>query len=158
VSDALISPTATTCQDYDNHTAADLEELLYGTRAGVINSVSPGVFFLYDTVTVGACGTLTITESDGGSAWTHIIAPRTGQIILYDLNCNKLNVGDASFDAGGNVTITGVAPGDYILGIKYDPTTLKGQSPTPTTTTYTFVVSSCGGPTESADIEVNPKP
>jgi hypothetical protein len=156
-SDALIAPTATTCQDYNGGTATDLEELLYGTRGGAINSVSPGVFFLYDTVTVGACGTLTITESDG--LWTQIILARTGQVILYSTSCSKLNVGSVSINqATGQVTITGVDPGDYILGIKYDPTTLKGYTPPSASTLYTFGVSSCGGPTESADIEVNPKP
>jgi hypothetical protein len=158
--DTQISPTATTCQDYHSGTSADLNDLFYGTRGGVINSVSPGVFFLYDNITLTAsCSTITVTESDNSSPWTQVIVARQGQVILYDVNCNKLNVGDVTIDqATGLVTIANVPAGTYILGIKYDSTTLKGQSPDPTTATYTFAVSSACGSSGSDSINVIPKP
>jgi hypothetical protein len=156
--DTQIAPTATTCQDYTSHTAADLNELLYGsTKGGAINSVSPGVFFLYDGEHLTSTGTITVNESDG--PWTQVIVPRTGQVILYDLNCNKLNVGTVSINSvTGNVTITGVPAGDYILGIKYDPTTLKGYTPPSASTTYLFTVTAGGANSGSDSIAVNPKP
>ena len=40
----------------------------------------------------------------------------------------------------GTVTISNVPAGSYILGIKYDPTTLKGFTPPTVSTTYTFTV------------------
>jgi Dictyostelium (slime mold) repeat len=155
--DTQIAPTATTCSDYTSGTAADLTQLLYGTRGGVINSVSPGVMFLYDGEHLASTGTVTVTETDG--AWTQRILPRTGQVILYDLNCNKLNVGTVTIDqATGNVTITGVPAGDYILGIKYDTTTLKGQTPSPASETFTFQVTAGGVNSGSDSVTVIPKP
>ncbi len=158
-SDTQIAPTATTCSDYRDGTAADLNQLLYGLKGGEINSVSPGVFFLYDGITLtSSCSTISVTESDG--PWTQVIVPRTGQVVLYDaVTCNKVSVGSVTIDpATGNVTITGVDPGNYILGIKYDPTTLKGYTPPTASTTYSFAVSSACGASGSDSIDVNPKP
>jgi hypothetical protein len=158
--DTQIAPTATTCSDYKSGTADNLEALLYGTKGGVINSVSPGVFFLYDgeTVTV-ANSTITVTETDGPWLPAAPILARTGQVVLYDVNCNKLNVGTVSIAADGTVTITGVPIGTYILGIKYDSTTLKGYTPDGNpSTTYTFTVTVNAANSGSDSINVIPKP
>jgi hypothetical protein len=155
--DTQIAPTATTCQDYADGTAADLNELLYGLKGGEVNSVSPGVFFLYDGVHLdSACSIITVTQTDG--SWTARIGVTHFQVILYDLNCNKVD--PSTYDVSvvnGDITITGVEAGDYILGIKYDPTTLKGYTPPDPSATYTFAVNACG-PSGSDSINVNPKP
>ncbi|HKY27065.1 MAG TPA: hypothetical protein VJM12_03880 [Pyrinomonadaceae bacterium] len=155
-----IAPTATSCQDYVNGTAADLEELLYGLKGGVINSISPGVLFLYDTFHLdAACSTVTVIQTDG--PWEpQFIGVHQSQVVLYNTACGKLNVGTVSINAFGDVTITGVPPGDYVLGIKYDPTTLKGFSPPggSPSATFSFAVATCGTGSGSDSIDVNPKP
>ena len=157
--DTQIAPTATTCQDYVSGTAADLEELLYGLKGGKINSISPGVLFLYDTVTLDAtCSTITVTQTDG--PWEpEFLGVHQGQVVVYSPSCTKLNVGTVSINAFGDVTITGLPPGDYVIGIKYDPTTLKGFSPGgDPSATFTFTVDACGTGSGSDSIDVNPKP
>jgi hypothetical protein len=59
---------------------------------------------------------------------------------------------------GSVVTIANVPAGDYILGIKYDPTTLKGYSPPDPTATFTFSVVAGGVGSGSDSVDVKPKP
>lgn len=155
--DTQIAPTATTCSDYTSGTAADLTELLYGTKGGAINSVSPGVLFLYDGIHLGSTGNIVVTQSDG--SWTRLLGVHQTQVVLYSLSCTKLNVGTVSISADGSiVTISGVPAGDYVLGIKYDPTTLKGYSPPTANATFSFSVVAGGVGSGSDSVDVKPKP
>ena len=156
VIDTQIAPTATTCLDYTSGTAADLNELLYGLKGGVINNISPGVLFLYDTIHLASTGTIFVDQTDG--SWTQFLSVHSGQVILYSLSCSKLNVGTTSISASGDVTITGVPAGDYVLGIKYDPNALKGYAPPTPIATFTFTVTAGGAPSGSDSIDVKPKP
>jgi hypothetical protein len=151
-----IAPTGTTCQQYTTNTSANLTDILYTLKGQNINSVSPGVFFLYDGVHLSSTGTITVTESDG--SWTRIIGVNQTQVILYDLSCNVQHVGAVTVFPNGNVTITGVPAGDYILSVKYDPNTLVGYNPPTASTTYNFAVSAGGIPSGSAGVLVRKKP
>jgi hypothetical protein len=134
-----------------------LTELLYGTNGGAINSISPGVLFLYDGVHLGSTGDIVVTQTDG--SWTRLLGVHQAQVVLYSLTCTKLNVGTVSITADGSVvTISGVPAGDYILGIKYDPTTLKGYSPPTANATFTLTVVAGGVGSGSDSIDVKPKP
>src|SRR5688572_4094301 len=159
-SDTQLAPTATTCSDFRDGTAADLEELLYGLKGGAINSVSPGVLFLYDGVSVTTNNsTITVTQSDG--PWEpQFLGVHQGQIVLYNaLSCSRVNFGTVTVSSTGDVTITGVPIGEYILGIKYDPTTLKGFAPGGNpSATFTFAVFVNAGSSGSDSVDVNPKP
>ena len=155
--DTQIAPTATTCSDFANGTAADLTELFYGTKGGVINSVSPGVLFLYDGIHLDATGDIVVTQSDG--TWTRLLGVHQSQVVLYNTSCTKLNVGTVTISSDGSVvTIANVPAGDYILGIKYDPTTLKGFSPPDPTATFSFSVVAGGVGSGSDSVDVKPKP
>ena len=136
-----------------------MNELLYGTKNGAINSISPGVLFVYDGVSVTvANSTIHVEQNDG--AWNpRFIAVHQGQVVLYNaLTCNRVNVGSVSVNAFGDVTITGVPIGEYILGIKYDPTTLKGFVPPTVSATYSFAVTVNAGSSGGDSIDVNPEP
>jgi len=155
--DTQIAPTATTCSDFANGTAANLTELFYGTKGGEINSVSPGVLFLYDGIHLDATGNIVVTQSDG--TWTRLLGVHQSQVVLYSQDCTKLNVGTVTISSDGSVvTIANVPAGDYILGIKYDPTTLKGYSPPDPTATFTFSVVAGGVNSGSDSVDVKPKP
>jgi len=139
-----IAPTGTTCQQYRDNQSGTLGSVLYTLTKGnpatqVINSISPGVFFLYDGVEVSSSGSsITVTQSND-SGWTRSIGVQQDQIILYNLNCVKVQ-GVRVSSTSGNVTISGVPAGSYILSVKYDPGTLSGFHPPTQSATYSFQV------------------
>lgn len=159
---AQILPTATTCADYLAGASSLLYEN-YTVKSGQINSVAPGVFFYYNKITVtSAPYTFTLTQSNtsGSMNWKPIPVQTLGQIVLFNADtCTKSRAqGTTTYDTGtGTVSLTVNAPGTYVVGIKYDPTALKGTpvtSPYPTVV-YTFIdLPGSTGPS----ITVRPKP
>ena len=117
--------------------------------------MSPGVFFLYDGLHLATSGTITVTESDG--SWTQAIPVNQLQVILYDLNCTVQHVGTLTVAPSGNVTITNVPAGNYILSVKYDPTALGGYHPPTPSSTYTFTTQANGLASGSAGVLVTSK-
>jgi hypothetical protein len=133
-----------------------LYQLTKGKPASqTINAISPGVFFLYDGLNLATSGTITVTEAMG--SWTRAIQVNQLQVILYDLNCTVQHVGTLSIAASGNVTITNVPAGSYIMSVKYDPTTLSGYHPPTTSSTYTFTTKANGLASGSAGVLVTNK-
>jgi hypothetical protein len=156
-SDPQIAPTGTTCQQYRDNQSATFSPVLYTLTKGnpasqVINSVSPGVFFLYDGVALATSGTITVTETDG--SWTRAIVVNQLQVILYNLSCTTLHVGTLAVGANGSVTITNVPAGNYILSVKYDPNSLNGYHPPTPSTTYNFAVQANGLASGSGSVTV----
>jgi hypothetical protein len=133
ITDGQILPTGTTCQGYDAGTTP-LGTVLYTVSKGKINSVAPGVFFYYGTITGTAGDTFTITQTDNGSS--PFIPVQHGQVLLYDANC-KLLKWSPDTDASGVVTGTLPGTGTFILSVKYSAAALKGVSD-PGTVTYTI--------------------
>jgi hypothetical protein len=121
----------------------------------VINAVSAGVFSLYDGLKLAANGTITVSENTG--SWLRAIAVNQVQVILYDLSCNTLHVGTLSVASNGNVTITNVPAGNYILSVKYDANGLSGYAPPTASSTYTFAVQANGLNSGSTGIPVKKK-
>ncbi len=137
-----IAPTQTTCPQYLNDTAATLNDLLYTTKGNHINAVSPGVFFYYTTVTGEAGDTVTINEKNDGTPPEPPIGIQKSQVVLYSPDCSKLAWTSLTVNPDGSAT--GVLPssGDFIIGVKYDSSSLKGDPiPIPTSITYTFGVN-----------------
>lgn len=136
-----ILPTGTTCQQYDDADPTQppaLGTVLYTlTTKGnpKINSVSPGVFFYYGTISGTEDQTFTITQSDNGN--TPFIPVQHGQVILYDTNCNVLKWTPDS-DENGVVTGTLPSTGTFIISVKYSASALKGQPDPGGTVTYTI--------------------
>jgi hypothetical protein len=135
ISGGQILPTGTTCQAY-HAGATSLDKVQYTlTKSGTINSVSPGVFFYYGTITGTAGQTFTITQSNNAGA--PFIPVQHGQVILYDTNCNVLKW-KADSDANGVVTGTLPSTGTFIISVKYSPADLKGRTLPQPTVTYTI--------------------
>jgi uncharacterized repeat protein (TIGR01451 family) len=159
-----ITPTATTCDQFAAGTAPDLNDLFYNVQRNKINSVSPGVLFYYSKITApSAAFTITVGQSNDKS-WKPM-GVQNGQAILYNANCTKSSAqGKTTTGNGTTVTIavSGATPGaTYIIGIKYNPGDLVGQSvstPFPTAT-YSFITAlNANTILQSADtIKVNPK-
>jgi hypothetical protein len=123
----VIAPTGTTCQQYRDNTALTLDKVVYTTKGNLINSVSPGVFFFYTKVTDGAAGdSVDITETNDSSYSP--IPVQQGQIFLYDATtCTKLKWNGTS---GTDGSVIGNLPsdGDFIIGVKYNPSALQKQT------------------------------
>ena len=123
----LIAPTATTCDQFRTNTAATLSQVQYSTKGQPINAVNPGVFFFYDEVHLSDTADIQVTQTNDRN-WTRKIGVlQLGQIVLYTTSCVKVQNLVVTFDnSTGIATVQAVPAGSYILGIKYDPTTLVG--------------------------------
>jgi hypothetical protein len=158
-----ILPTGTTCQQYRDGTAPPvLDQLQYTTKGSKINSVSPGVFFYYTKVSGTTGDTVNMTqENDATTAPS--IPIQQGQVVLYNaLTCKVLKwKTPPGLTVNTDGTATGVLPstGDFIIGTKYSPSSLKGQPvPNPTTVKYTFDMELNGVKKDAATLNLVPKP
>jgi hypothetical protein len=133
-----ITPTGTTCQQYRDNTAPTLGQLQYTAKGTKINAVTPGVFFYYTKVSGNANDTVDMTQEHTGTA--PVIPIQQGQVVLYNASTCKVVKWTATLTGtGGTATATLPSTGDFIIGTKYSPSSLKGKPvPSPTTVTYTF--------------------
>jgi hypothetical protein len=141
-----ITPARTTCADFRNGTAPDLPRLLYGARRGRIDSVAPGLFAYYGTLSaMPAAFTIQVKEMQAPNlSWPWLPPQAIGQVVLYDASCARSRAqGATGYDpVTGTVTIrvSGAAGSDYYLGIEYDPAAVKraGAGPRDPVVTYRF--------------------
>jgi hypothetical protein len=155
-----IAPTGTTCQQYANSETTPVPELgqvRYTTnKGGVINAVSPGVFFYYTKVSGDATHrTVGITESNTESAPP--IPINQGQVVLYNASTCKVVKWSVTLGAVGNATGTLPSSGDFIVGVKYSPSELKGQTaPASPPVTYSFGTTLNGNviPLDAASVDL----
>jgi hypothetical protein len=130
----LIAPTATTCSDFTSPTASSLDDIFYGVKNGEINNVAPGVLFYYTHLTDVVVGdTITIQQTEfcsGNGCPLPFFGVHQGQVKLYTAGCTNSSCSTnpiVDSDAG-TITFTMTCSGDFILGIKYDPGTVVGES------------------------------
>jgi len=176
--DTSIEPTGTTCVAYRDSTTTELTEVQYNRKGqSPIKSNNPGVFFLYDGLHLDA-GSITVTETIAApdQTWKRRLPVQGAsdgnpQVILYDLDCNVVyNFSNGQTFQGvtltlgsgntlGDLTISGVPPGDYIISVKYnaDVTGCTSADCPDNGTTYTFSVSANGSPSGADDIPYNKK-
>jgi uncharacterized protein involved in tellurium resistance len=152
-----ITPTATTCDTFNNGTSADLTQVNYSVRNGKISQVDPGVFFYWIKVdaTVGS-NTFTIHQNITTGNFSTYFTKAAGSAV-FTSSCVKLN--SASITQAVNspdtlVTFNASTAGTYIIGIKYDTGAVKGQNaPSPTTTVhYDFSTNGVSGSTDGLDL------
>jgi hypothetical protein len=151
-----ITPTGTTCTEFKNGTAEDLNSLLYSVKNGAINQVAPGVFFYWVKVTVPAgVNVFTITETITTGNFSRPFALANGGNNVFNLSCNSLSETIVQNPITGAVTVTFIAPtaGDYIISLKYDSGSVKGAAaPTPSTVHYDFSTTGVPGSTDGIDL------
>jgi hypothetical protein len=158
-----ILPTGTTCQQYRDGTAPDaLEQAQYTTKGAKINAVSPGVFFYYTKVS-GSSGDKVDMTQENDATTAPAIPIQQGQVVLYDANtCKVLKwKSQPPLVVNSNGTATAYLPssGDFIIGTKYSPSSLKGASvPNPTAVKYTFDMELNSVKKDAATLNLVPKP
>jgi uncharacterized repeat protein (TIGR01451 family) len=153
-----ITPTGTTCNQFNEGTATTLSELLYTTRNGQINSVAPGVFFYWIKVTAVAGGnTFTVNQSVTPAAYP-FFSQASGSFV-FNSSCLKVSTQTIG-TSNGVTTINFTAPsaGTYIIGIKYDSGSVKGFAPPIGQTSAHYDFSTGGVPGSTQGINLNPKP
>jgi len=156
-----ITPTGTTCTEFNNGTAQTLSGLQYSLKNGVINQVSPGVFFYWVKVTVPAgANNFTITETITTGNFSTPFALANGGNNVFNNNCNGVSNTITQNTTTGTVTVSFNAPtaGTYIISLKYDAGSVKGAAaPSPTTTVH-YDFNTTGVPGSTSGIDLAPKP
>ena len=126
----LIAPTATTCTDFLNGTAGDLDEILYGVKNKKINNVAPGVLFYYTHITAPAANFTIFIDQSNSDSDVPLFTVHNGQVSFFNPNCTSSSLATPTLiDGDVTIQVTGATPGlVYILGIKYDPGSVVGTS------------------------------
>lgn len=144
-------PTDTDCGTFNDGSATPLNEIEYSlSRGNIHRNVTPGVFFYFSEFTIGSAGILSIVQGeDEISGLEYRFRVHKDFAKLFDGDCNP--IGDLTVGAN-DIDVTGpLAPGTYIVQIKYDSKSLAGlPEPDPTTVHYTF--QSCVGATAVTDV------
>jgi hypothetical protein len=147
---------------FNSGTAATLEELRYTVRSNnTIGTVSPGVLFYWIKVTATpGVNNFTITQetlqtNNSDHTFNTYFGLASGSFV-YTSNCVKLQNGTTISQSGANTNITfngGATGGTFIIGIKYDPSTIKGKTaPDPPTVVYEFEIPTVPGSAQSLDL------
>ena len=154
-----ITPTGTTCNQFNNDQASTLSELLYTVKSSKINSVAPGVFFYWIKVDATAgSNTFTINQAiTTGNFDSHFFSQASGSFV-FNSNCTKVATQSIS-TSGGVTTVNFTAPSDgtYIIGIKYDSGSVKGFLPTGNGIVH-YDFSAGGVPGSTQGLDLKPKP
>jgi len=144
---AQIQPTQTTCQQFLGGAVPPLTQMQYGVKGNgsnaTINNVSPGVFFYYVIVHVSSSGSNTVAVAQsivGANTFTTLVgiqsikvftAPACGSVSTTSTSIGNPSSASATFSA---------SPGDYVIQVKYSPSSLAGlKAPNPSTVNYQYV-------------------
>ena len=132
------APTSTTCQDYASGNIPEENTIFYTVDGANIGNVAPGVIFYYTKVTVAAGETLTVGQTRTGTG-AGLMLLHSGQGKLYTLSCSAVVSSATQNSQTGVVSFGAVAPGTYIVQVKWSPKSVQGTpAPTPSTIFYSF--------------------
>jgi hypothetical protein len=146
-----IVPTGTTCQQFRDGTAADLNEILYGLKNGTINNVAPGIgFYFVRWTSTGAA--ISIVQTDNGS--TPAFGVSSVQVYTAS-DCARVDR-SLTISTGTTTTIGGTTSGiEYIVRLAFDPNTVKGSA-NPGTVTYTYTTLGVANSTDTIALALKP--
>jgi len=116
--------------------------------------VNPGVFFYWVQVNaVAGSNTFTVDQAiTTGNFDSHFFSQASGSFV-YNSGCTKINSSISTSGAVTTITFNASSAGTYIIGIKYDATSVTGFSaPSPTTVSYTFTLTGFSSSTEGIDL------
>ena len=149
-----ITPTGTTCNQFRDGAATTLSTIQYSVKNGLISQVNPGVFFYWVQVdAVAGSNTFTIDQAiTTGNFDSHFFSQASGSF-AYNSGCTKINANISTSGSVTTITFNASSAGTYIIGIKYDATSVVGfAAPSPTTVHYTFTLTGFSSSTEGLDL------
>ena len=160
-SGGLITDTNVTCGDVLSGNASNflIGQINYPNNNGKIGQgINPGKFFYWAKITTTIPNqVVTVTQSKTGTgAGLFQIGTPSNWARVYTGDCASF-ITMTVINGGTGASVVIPTPGNYIIGIKYDPKSLVGLPvPTPPTVTYTFTTS-LGSSTE-AKVDLGPNP
>jgi hypothetical protein len=145
----LITETNVDCGDVLSGSAANsvIGQVNYPSSKGKIGQgINPGKFFYWAKITTTTPNqVVSVQQSVNGSAALFLVHQDWAR--LYAGNCSSWKAMTQT-GGGSGATITVPTPGDYVVGLKYDPKSLAGTPvPVPPIVTYTFTTSAGGAAT-----------
>jgi hypothetical protein len=156
-----ITPTSTTCAQFSNGSATTLSSLQYSLKSGKISEVNPGVFFYWVKVTVTSAGSKTFTINQNivstNNNFTKKFAFASGSN-AFTSSCVAVKgtkITQNATTSAVTVTFNASAAGTYVIGIKYNSTSVKGvTAPSPNTQVdYQFSTSGVAGSTQGISLK-----
>jgi len=139
-------------------------------KNGLINNVSPGVFFYYSTLSIPA-GTHTIdiiqSITTGNTPGQYLFDVQQGQAKVYSSTCSNsipgLTINSTTTNAQVAISVTNntASPISIIVGVKYSASSVAGQPvPVPDTVSYKFFTLVDGSVVNSNSngLDLAPKP
>ena len=150
-----ITPTGTTCNQFRDGTATTLSTVQYSVKNGLVSQVNPGVFFYWVQVDASAgSNTFTIDQAiTTGNFDSHFFSQAAGSF-AYNSGCTKISANISTSNGVTTITFNASSAGTFIIGIKYDATSVTGfAAPSPgTTVSYTFTLTGFPSSTEGLDL------
>jgi hypothetical protein len=126
-----LAPTQTTCQDFIGGTAGDINAIYFGTKDGVINNTSPGVFYYYNAVVAPSRDFDLVVRQNSIPGFALFEIQNEQQVRLYNADCStpKNATLSLSFQDGDVVlTVLGAkAEQTYVISLKYDTGSIVGE-------------------------------
>jgi hypothetical protein len=143
-----IAPTQTTCENYLEGTAADLDTVQYGVRRRVINNAAPGVFFYYTKFAAPGHSFMVQINQISIPIFKLFEVQNLEQIRLFNSDCSSPSVDFTPYissDGQASVWIdlgAAAAIGDgFILSVKYDTSSIVGADDPKGNVLYSFEAS-----------------
>ena len=113
------------------------------------------MFFCWVEVDASAgSNTFTIDQAiTTGNFDSHFFSQASGSIV-YNAGCTKINANISTSNGVTTITLNASSAGTYIIGVKYDATSVVGFSaPNPgTTVRYIFTLTGFSSSTEGLDL------
>ncbi len=157
--ESQITPTATTCSQFASGTSATLDTLEYSVKSGKISQVNPGVFFYWVKVDATAgSNTFTINQTITTGNFNTYFSQAAGSNV-FTSSCTVVKPPASITTVNGVTTITfdAATAGQYIIGIKYNASSVKGvTAPDPTTVHYQFQLDSLATSIQGIDLVKKP--
>jgi hypothetical protein len=121
----------------------------------LVSQVSPGVFYYWVTATSSSTGTFEIKQDiTTGNFDSNFFAQASGSFV-YTTGCTKVSATITT--SGGITSISGLTANTmYVIGIKYDATSVKGLAAPSlgTTVHYTFTLAGLPSSSQGLDLKL----
>jgi uncharacterized repeat protein (TIGR01451 family) len=149
-----ITPTQTTCSQFAGGTSPTLSSIFYTVKNGKVQqNVNPGVMFYWVKVTATAgSNTFTITQTRSETSNAFTVSSGSS---AFTAGCTSVGTTITQASNGAvTVTFNASSAGTYIIGIKYNPKAVAGETaPSPNTTVvYTFATNGVAGSTSTVNL------
>ena len=138
-----ITPTQVSCSDFLAG-APTLSQLNYTLTGGgkIHQNINPGVFFYWTKITTTVPNqVVTVSQTNTSTNNAALFQIHQDWVRLYTGNCSSWTTGTQT-NGGTGASFTVPTPGNYVIGIKWDPKSIVGTNgPVPADITYNFTTS-----------------